>query len=88
MTQIESFANSGGPLEPLEMASLGGPVVLCTPAFAGAFVGLTANYAFDKAVDWYVAHHNGGHFAADGERPSWTGGASSDELLELLVARF
>ena len=87
MTQIESFANAGGSLEPLELASQGGPVVLCTPAFAGAFVGLTTNYALNKAVDWYVQHHaGGGHFTAEDVR--WAGQASSDELLELLVDRF
>jgi hypothetical protein len=88
MNQIESFANSGGSPEPLELASLGGPVVLCTPAFAGAFVGLTTNYALDKAVDWYVAHHGGGHFAAECEGFGWAGEVSSDELLGVLVARF
>jgi len=89
MNQIESFVNSGGSPEPLELASLGGPMVLCTPAFAGAFVGLTVNYAFDKAVDWYAARHGGGHFdAAAGEGFGWAGQVSSDELLEVLVARF
>ena len=89
MNQIESFANTGGSPEPLELASLGGPAVLCTPAFAGAFVGLTVNYAVDKAVDWYVAHHQGGgHFAAGPEGFGWAGQVSSDELLEVLVSRF
>jgi hypothetical protein len=89
MNRIESFANSGGSPEPLRLASLGGPVVLCTPAFAGAFVGLTVNYAIDKAVDWYVARHGGQHFAAaECEGFGWAGDVSSDELLDVLVARF
>jgi hypothetical protein len=89
MNRIESFANSGGSPEPLRLASPGGPVVLCTPAFAGAFVGLTVNYALDKAVDWYARHYGGGgHFAPVGDSPGWAGDVSSDVLLESLVARF
>lgn len=88
MNQIESFANSGGSPEPLAMATPGGPVVLCTPAFAGAFVGITFNYALDKAVGWYAARHGGGHFATECEGLAWAGQASSDELVEVLVARF
>ena len=88
MNQIESFANSGGSPEPLELASLGGPVVLCTPAFAGAFVGLTVNYALDKAVGWYAARHGGGNFAAECDGFGWAAQVSSDEMLEVLVARF
>jgi hypothetical protein len=90
MTQIESFANSGGSLEPLEWQTPGAPVVLCTPAaFAGAFVGICVNYAVDKAVDWYVAHHHGGgHFAPAGDSLQGAGRLSGDELLELLAARF
>jgi hypothetical protein len=89
MNQIESFANSGGSPEPLEMSPLGGPVVLCTPAFAGAFVGITVNYAIDKALDYYARHH-GGHFTVecDADGFGWAGQVSSDELLDALVARF
>ncbi|WP_410641066.1 hypothetical protein [Amycolatopsis sp. lyj-346] len=91
MTQIESFANSGGSLEPLEMLTPS-VAVLCTPAaFAGAFVGICVNYAVDKAVDWYVQHHaqgGGGHFAPGDDSLRWAGQTSSDELLELLAARF
>jgi hypothetical protein len=88
MNRIESFANSGGSPEPLRLASPGGPVVLCTPAFAGAFVGLTVNYALDKAVDWYAARHGGNHFTAECAGFGWAGQVSSDELLDVLVARF
>ncbi|HET6707157.1 hypothetical protein [Amycolatopsis sp.] len=91
MTQIESFANSGGSPEPLEMLTPTMAVV-CTPAaFAGAFVGICVNYAVDKAVGWYVQHHQqngGGHFAPAVEGLAWAGETSSDELLELLAARF
>ena len=92
MNQIESFANSGGSPEPLEIAAPGGPAVLCTPAFAGAFVGITVNYALDAAANWYAARHGGGHghYATDDEVAGfgWAGDVSSDELLEALAARF
>ncbi|WP_206794656.1 hypothetical protein [Amycolatopsis sp. MtRt-6] len=88
MTQIESFANSGGSPEPLEVLTPAMAVV-CTPAvFAGAFVGIGVNYAIDKAVDWYVARHGGGHFVPAVGGPAGAGESSSDELLDLLAARF
>ncbi|MEU0534146.1 hypothetical protein [Amycolatopsis tolypomycina] len=88
MSQIESFANSGGSPEPLEVLTPTMAVV-CTPAvFAGAFVGIGVNYAFDKAVDWYVARHGGGHFEAVGDGHVPAGEMSGDELLGLLAARF
>ncbi|MEU5259444.1 hypothetical protein [Amycolatopsis sp. NPDC021455] len=87
MTRIESFANSSGSLAPLEMLTPDA-AVLCTPAFAGAFVGICVNYALDKAVDWYARHHGGGHFVPAGDSLGRAGDVSSDELVESLVARF
>ena len=88
MTRIESFANSSGSLEPLAMLTPDA-AVLCTPAFAGAFVGICVNYALDKAVDGYARHYGGGGpFAPVGDSPGWAGDVSSDVLLESLVARF
>ncbi|MEU4251809.1 hypothetical protein AB0F15_30765 [Amycolatopsis sp. NPDC026612] len=90
MTQIESFANAGDSLRPLEMVDQATPVSCFWRVAAGAFVGLTCNYAFEKGIDYVKNHVGGGHFTpggvlGDGEG---LGQASSDELLGLLDARF
>ncbi|MEU5259445.1 hypothetical protein [Amycolatopsis sp. NPDC021455] len=86
MTRIESFANTGDVLQPLEMITQAAPVSCFWAAFNGAGAAFIANWAVEKAVDYYKAHHQaGGHFDG-GEVPEFAGDAadlSGDALLAL-----
>ncbi|MEQ0558053.1 hypothetical protein ABJI51_03135 [Amycolatopsis sp. NEAU-NG30] len=85
MNSVESFANTGAALQPLEMVTQAAPVSCFWAAFNGAGAAFIANWAVEKAVDYYKAHHQGGH-QDGGEVPSFAGdasGLSGDALLAL-----
>lgn len=85
MNSVESFANTGASLQPLEMVTQAAPVSCFWAAFNGAGAAFIANWAVEKAVDYYKAHHQGGHHDG-GEVPSFAGdasGLSGDALLAL-----
>jgi hypothetical protein len=75
MTSIESFANTGASIQPLEMTTGAAPVSCFWAAFNGAGAAFVANWAVEKAVDYYKAHQAGGHFDG-GEVPEFAGDAS------------
>ncbi|HET6707158.1 MULTISPECIES: hypothetical protein [unclassified Amycolatopsis] len=90
MNSVESFVNVGDSLQPLEMVVGAAPVSCFWAAFNGAGAAFIANWAVQKGVDYYRAHHNGGSFA-EGEAPAVPGQASvlsGDDLVALRDGRF
>jgi hypothetical protein len=84
MNSVENFANTGASLQPLEMVTQAAPVSCFWAAFNGAGAAFVANWAVNKAVDYYKAHHQGGF--ADEAAPQLSGdvsGLSGDELVAL-----
>ena len=85
MNSVESFANTGASLPPLEMVTEAAPVSCFWAAFNGAGAAFIANWAVQKGVEYYRAHHQGG-LLADGEVPEFAGDVSAlsgDELVAL-----
>lgn len=84
MNSIENFANAGAALPPLEMVTQAAPVSCFWAAFNGAGAAFIANWAVQKGVDYYKAHHQGGY--ADDTVPEFAGDVSrlsGDELVAL-----
>jgi hypothetical protein len=75
MNSVESFANTGASLRPLEMVVGAAPVSCFWAAFNGAGAAFIANWAVQKGVDYYKAHHAGG-LLDGGELPEFTGDVS------------
>jgi len=87
MTSIESFANTGASLQPLEMTTGAAPVSCFWAAFNGAGVALATAWVAEKAVDYYNNHHGG--YVAE-EAPELAGVAadmSGDALVALRTPR-
>jgi hypothetical protein len=85
MNSVESFVNTGASLQPLEMVTQAAPVSCFWAAFNGAGAAFVANWAVEKAVDYYKAHHQGG-YADGGQVPELAGdasGLSGDALVAL-----
>ncbi|MEU4251810.1 hypothetical protein AB0F15_30770 [Amycolatopsis sp. NPDC026612] len=83
MNSVESFVNVGGPIQPLELVTDAAPVSCFWAAFNGAGAAYLANLAIQKGVDWYQAHHGGGHFATDGFAFEGASEMSAADLLAL-----
>ncbi|WP_410641067.1 hypothetical protein [Amycolatopsis sp. lyj-346] len=90
MNSVESFVNVGDTIRPLEMVVGAAPVSCFWAAFNGAGAAFIANWAVQKGVDYYKAHHGGSSFA-DSEAtalPGQAAGLSGDELVALRDGRF
>jgi hypothetical protein len=86
MTSIESFANTGASLEPLEMITGAAPVSCFWAAAAGAATAVALNWAAEKAVGYL--NHRGGYVAEEApELAGVTADMSGDALVALRTPR-
>ncbi|WP_410617209.1 hypothetical protein [Amycolatopsis sp. lyj-109] len=75
MNSVESFANAGASVRPLEIVAGTAPVSCFWAAFNGAGAAFIANWAVQKGVDYYKAHQAGGKLDG-GEIPEFAGDVS------------